>query len=65
MGKGLQPDLMAAGERIAELGQLLALGVMRLQARKSSPISADCGDSFVDLPPDRSGHAASTTARKA
>jgi hypothetical protein len=57
MGNGLQPDLMTAGERIAELGQLLALGLMRLDARKSSRLSADRGDSFVDFSPNRSGHA--------
>jgi hypothetical protein len=56
---------MTADERIAELGKLLALGLMRLNARKSSPLSAARGDSFVDLLPDRSGHAATLTSGKA
>jgi hypothetical protein len=65
MGNGLQPDLMTAGERIAELGQLLALGLMRLHARKSSRLSADWGDSSVDFMPDRSGHADAPRRRTA
>jgi hypothetical protein len=56
---------MTAQERIAELGQFLALGIVRLYARKSSPLSAARGDSFVDLLPDRSGHAATLTNGKA
>ena len=55
----------AADERTAEIGQILAHGLMRLLRAKSSPLSADCRDSFVDLPAQRSGHAARTTARKA
>lgn len=61
----LSPDSMTAQERIAELGQLLALGLMRLHARKSSPLSPDCGDSSVDLLPDRSGDAAAPKRRAA
>jgi len=61
----LHPDEMTADERIAEIAQILALGLARLHAPKSSPLSAARGDSFVDLLPDRSGHAATLTNGKA
>jgi len=48
---------MTSEDRLAEIAQILALGLMRLHAGKSSPLSADCGDSSVDFLPDRSGHA--------
>ncbi len=56
----LRPD-----ERLAELGQILAASLMRLHARKSSPLSADRRDSSVDFLPDRSGHADTLTRRTA
>ena len=46
-----------ARERIAEIGELLALGLVRLRARKSSSLSAATGDSWVDCLPTPSGHA--------
>jgi hypothetical protein len=61
----LHPDLMTADERIAEIGQILALGLIRLHTRKSSSFSADCGDSLVDVPPNQSGHADAPTRRTA
>ena len=56
---------MTADERIAELGELLALGLMRLKARKSSRLSADPGDSSVDFLPDQSAHADAPKRRTA
>lgn len=61
----LHPNHMTPDERLAELGQILARGLIRLHARKASPLSADKRDSFVDLPPHRSGHAATLTNGKA
>jgi len=61
----LHPDHMTGTERLAELGQILAAGLMRLRARKSSPLSADRGDSSVDFLPDRSGHADAPRRRTA
>lgn len=61
----LKPEMMTADDRLAEIGQILALGLMRLHARKSSPLSPDRRDSFVDLLRDRSGHAATLTNGKA
>ena len=54
---GLLPDQMTADERLAEIGQILAFGLMRLHARKSSQLSAHLGESSVDFPADRSGYA--------
>ena len=61
----LHPNHMTPAERLAELGQILAFGLVRLQARKSSPLSADRGDSSVDFLPDRSGHADAPRRRTA
>ena len=58
-------DQMTAAESLAEIGQILARGLIRLHARKASPLSADKRDSFVDLPPHRSGHANAPKRKKA
>jgi hypothetical protein len=42
---------MSAEARFAEIGRILAVGVVRLNATKSSGLSAETGDSFVDLSP--------------
>ncbi len=46
-----------ARERIAEIGELLALGLVRLRARQSTCLFAGTGDSFVDCLATPSGHA--------
>jgi len=56
---------MSADDRLAEIAQILALGLVRLHAQKSSPLSADLGDSSVDFLPDRSGHADAPRRRMA
>lgn len=61
----LHPRQMSAEERIAEIGQLLARGLVRLQARNASPLSADRGDCFVDFPAPQSGHADALERRSA
>ena len=61
----VSPDRLTPSERLTEFGQILAAGLMRLHARKSSQLSADCGDSSVDFLPDQSGHAAAPTRRTA
>jgi hypothetical protein len=42
-------------ERLAEIASILALGLMRLRARKSSQMSPDSGESSVDFTPGKSG----------
>jgi hypothetical protein len=51
----LCPDKMSTRARFEELGRILAAGVVRLNATKSSSLSAAEGDKFVDLPPRKSG----------
>jgi len=48
------PDLTAA-ERLAEVADLLALGVIRMRARMSSQKSTDVGEISIDCNAQRSG----------
>jgi hypothetical protein len=48
---------MSPAERIVEIGEILAAGLMRVRTPKSTPKSALEGDSFVDFMPAESGHA--------
>jgi hypothetical protein len=48
---------MTAPERLDEIADILAGGLMRLRARKSSPLSGDGGESSLDYSPDQRGHA--------
>jgi hypothetical protein len=51
--------------RIAEIAEILATGLMRLQARKSSQTLADTGERLLDFSPDQSGHAPGIRERTA
>jgi hypothetical protein len=53
----VHPEALTPQERLNEIAAFLALGLMRLVARKSSEISAEAGDSSLDCPATRSGHA--------
>lgn len=44
-------------DRLSELAEILAAGLMRLKARKSSPFSADGGESLLDCAGRQSGDA--------
>jgi hypothetical protein len=46
---------MSSDARLAEIGRILAAGVVRLNAVWSSDLSAEGGDSFVDFSPRKSG----------
>jgi hypothetical protein len=50
------PSLSSA-ERLAEITEILAAGLIRLRARKSSPFSNQNGESSLDCPAHQSGHA--------
>ena len=56
MTNALHPDRMSAAERLDEIAELLAAGLMRLQARKSSHLSA-VGESLLDCAAHQSSHA--------
>ena len=53
----LPPDHMAPTERRAELGKLLALGLIRLRMRTEVGKESEDGDIPLHNPVDRSGHA--------
>jgi hypothetical protein len=50
------PGDQDAGDRLAEIAEILAAGLIRLQQRKSSPLSRDGGESSLDFPVDQRGH---------
>jgi len=52
-GNGICPSTMTAEARIAELGQIVAAGVLRLREQSSS-ISAHGGDSSLAISPAKS-----------
>jgi hypothetical protein len=49
--------MLSPAERIDEIAEILAAGLMRLRSRKSSPLSAAGGDSLLDCAAHPSGHA--------
>lgn len=53
----LDPNRMTPAERLTELGRILAAGLIRMKANKSSPLSADRGEGSVDFKAHQSGHA--------
>jgi hypothetical protein len=55
MWTAIKPDSLSATERLTEIGQILAVGLMRLRGRKSSPKCADCGEISLDILADQSG----------
>jgi hypothetical protein len=61
---GLAPEHMTAAERMAELGQILALGALRM-SKKSSAISGNHPQSLVDFANGQSGSASRSKGRNA
>jgi hypothetical protein len=57
MYNAIDPRRLSAAERLDEIADILAAGLMRLRARKSSPLSRDPGESSLDFSPDQRGHA--------
>jgi hypothetical protein len=51
------PDSLPSNDRIAEIAEILAAGLIRLRARQSSPLSPDNGEISMDCPGYQSGHA--------
>lgn len=52
----INPALLSPADRLAELADILARGVIRLRARQSTGISADCGDTLLDCTDAQSVH---------
>jgi hypothetical protein len=55
----------SASDRIAEIGEILAVGLVRLRARQSSQIAAVSGDSSLACVASQSGGANSETENDA
>ena len=54
---GPAADLSSA-DRLSDIAEILALGLMRLKARKSSELSRDRGESSLHFTPEQSGRGA-------
>jgi len=52
----LDPNLMTPAERLTEIGEILAAGLIRLRARRKEAAECQCGESSVDFPGDQSVH---------
>jgi hypothetical protein len=61
----VSPSLMSTAERIGAICQILALGVIRMRAAKSTPLSAESGESSLHFAPDQSGRATPAKRRTA
>jgi hypothetical protein len=57
----LDPGQLTAKERLSELADLLAAGLMRLRLQQSTPLSGDVGESSLDCAAHRSSHANALT----
>ena len=57
MSLGLDPNQMSAEERLTEIAEILAAGLIRLRARQSSEVSGDHGESSLAYAAHQSGHA--------
>jgi hypothetical protein len=57
MTRGIEINQLSSDERLAELADILATGLQRLRARKSSELCPDSGESSLHILPPRSGHA--------
>ncbi|MEW5729608.1 MAG: hypothetical protein AB1918_17390 [Pseudomonadota bacterium] len=64
MPNALHPDRMTAAERLDEVAEILAAGLIRLKARKSRRLSADFGESRLDFMAPQSGHVPVNRRRK-
>jgi len=53
MINALNPDRMTTDERLDEVAEILAIGIIRLQSRK---LSSDQGDSSLDFSAPQSVH---------
>ena len=58
----LDPNLMTAAERLAEVGEILAAGLLRLRAREHE--AGDHGDVSLDFSANQSVHAKNRRGRE-
>jgi hypothetical protein len=60
----LRPDLMTPAERLDEIAEILAAGILRLRARLRAPQGSTAEQVSVDFSPRRSGHARPSGQRR-
>lgn len=63
MGASPQRSTSDLSASLREIAEILATGLMRLRARKSSAISADSEESSLHISPAKSGHPDPVTRR--
>jgi hypothetical protein len=63
-GNPLPPDLMTADERLTEIAQLCAAGLLRLRQRESEKHVSHLEKNSLDFSPRRSGHATARQRRR-
>ena len=63
-GNPLPPDLMTADERLTEVAQILAAGLMRLRQRQHLNERSRLEKNNLDFSPDRSVHATAGQRRR-
>jgi hypothetical protein len=56
MSNPLHPDLMTLAERLDEIAEILAAGIIRARARLRAPRGSTAEQVRVDFLPDRSSH---------
>lgn len=65
MSNALDPNLMSATERLAEIGEILAAGLIRLRARQGEAEAlGERGDVSLDFPANRSVHGQTLRGRR-
>ena len=60
----LHPDLMTPAERLDEIAEILAAGILRVRARLRAPQGSTAEQVRVDFSPRRSGHVAPSGQRR-
>jgi hypothetical protein len=56
MSNALRPDLMTPAERLDEIAEILAAGILRVRVRLRAPQGSTSEQVRVDFSPRRSGH---------
>ena len=64
MANALDPNLMTATERIDEIAEILAAGILRLKARESARAASDRRDASLAIPARPSRHARNRRRRE-
>jgi hypothetical protein len=64
MNLGVDPDLMTTNERLNEIAEILAAGILRVRSQLSAPKGSTAEQVRVDFSPRRSSHVAPSRRRR-